>query len=101
MYDDNAIINNEYAPHPLADQQKTFETLSPWILVDGYCAMRYKLGEDPSVYGSRVAFVEKTARVRLLTEDEQWEVVNKSSDYGMSEESLEYCDNKLTQLGFI
>ena len=35
------LVLDEYSVHPLADQMKEFETLSPWILVDGYCAMRH------------------------------------------------------------
>lgn len=99
-FKDTDKVNNDITPHPLADDQHVFQSLSPWVLVDGYCAMRYKLNEDPNTYGSRVAFVEKTARVRLLTEEEDWVVVNKSSDYGMSEESLKACDDKLLELGF-
>ena len=99
-FKDEDSVNNVIEPHPLADEQRVFESLSPWVLVDSYCAMRYKVGEDPNTYGSRVAFVEKTARVRLLTEDEQWESVNKSSEYGLCEESLQACDDKLTELGF-
>jgi hypothetical protein len=37
--------------------------LSPWIIVDGYCATRVIEGTDPSVVGNRVAFIEKTPRV--------------------------------------
>ena len=99
-FSDTDKVNNKIEPHPLANTQKVFESLSPWVLVDGYCAMRYRVGEDPEVYGSRVAFIEKTARVRLLTEEEQWEAVNKDSEYGLCEESLIACDIKLTELGF-
>lgn len=92
------IVPNEYDVHPLADQMKEFESLSPWILVDGYCAMRHIKGDNPSRYGSRVAFIEKTARVHLG--DDKWEPVNKSSDFGMSVNSLEECDKLLTKLGY-
>ena len=101
FFNDKSILNNVIEPHPLADEQRVFESLSPWVLVDGYCAMRYKVGEDPNTYGNRVAFIEKTARVRLLTKDEQWESLYKSSEYGLCEESLIACDDKLTQLGFV
>lgn len=39
--------------------------VSPWIIEDGYCAMRVLEGTDPSVIANRVAFIEKTPRVRV------------------------------------
>lgn len=40
--------------------------VSPWILVeDGAGACRVLLGTDPNVIANRVAFIEKTPRVRI------------------------------------
>jgi hypothetical protein len=38
-------------------------TLSPWIVIEGFCATRVIAGTDPAVVGNRVAFIEKTPRV--------------------------------------
>lgn len=96
----DSILNNEIEVHPHADKMIEFDMLSPWVLVDGYCAMRFIKGDNPLRYGSRVAFVEKTARV-LIDNDDNWETVYKSSDYGMSQTSLEECDKKLMELGYV
>ena len=39
--------------------------LSPWLVVDEYCATRVIEGTDPSIVGNRVAFIEKTPRVLI------------------------------------
>lgn len=96
----DSILNNEIESHPHADKMMNFDMLSPWVLVDGYCAMRFIKGDNPLRYGSRVAFVEKTARV-LIDNDDNWHPVHKSSDYGMSQTSLEECDKKLMELGYV
>ncbi len=39
--------------------------LSPWIVIEGHCATRVLEGTDPAVVANRIAFIEKTPRVRL------------------------------------
>lgn len=39
--------------------------LSPWIVIDKYCATRVILGTDPTVVKNRIAFIEKTPRIKL------------------------------------
>ncbi len=39
--------------------------LSEWIVIDGYCATRVKLGTDPNNVENRIAFIEKTPSVRV------------------------------------
>ena len=51
-------------------------------------------------YGSRAAYVSKSARVRI--KDNQWKTVgSRSSDYGLSLDNLLACDEELIKLGFI
>lgn len=38
---------------------------SPWLVHEGYCAMRIIEGGDPADISHRVAFIEKTPRVRI------------------------------------
>ena len=43
-----------------------FETLSDWIMdEEDCCAMRIYKGGDPEKVADRVAFIEKTPRVRV------------------------------------
>lgn len=51
--------------------------LSAWVMQD-HCSLRYVLGTDKAEIGNRVAFIEKTPRVRtadgdgyILTEEEE------------------------------
>ena len=39
--------------------------LSPWIDED-HCSMRVVAGTDPKIAANRIAFIEKTPRVRIL-----------------------------------
>ena len=39
--------------------------LSDWIVIDGYCATRVLKGTDPNEVNNRVAFIEKTPRVKI------------------------------------
>ena len=79
--------------------------LSNWITVEGFCATRVIEGTDPNDVKNRVAFIEKSPRVRLgdfteINDFENWEFGPKGSDYGEDEESREWCDNKLLELGY-
>lgn len=94
----------------------TVMELSPWIVVDDYCATRVIKGTNPEEVANRVAFIEKTPRVRnasFTTWDEEqgkWPQGPKGSGgsepekngyYGFDEESREWCDKELKKLGYI
>lgn len=97
---DDLITDEVYEVHPLSHLTVKFKDLSDWIwMPDCECAMRISKGDNPARYGSRVAYIEKTARV-LIDNNDNWESVNKSSDRGMSQDSLAACDLKLIELGY-
>jgi len=94
--------------------------ITPWIEADG-CAFRTLVGADPEDIDSRVAFIEKTPRVRIRSAylgryertyddgtpyvERQWEdFLNWCEGYKGSgpddEESRAWCDNMLKALGF-
>jgi len=93
-----------------------FKELSDWIVVDGHCATRILKGGDASNVKDRVAFIEKTPRVRVsenrysvecedgiggeMQKRDAWIYGYKDSDYGESVESREWCDKMLTLLGY-
>ncbi len=95
---------------------------TPWIEDEG-CAFRAIKGTDPEVIANRVAFIEKTPRVRIrdynsgvqfewdeegkhiVGERRQWEdFLNwASGDKGSGpndKESREWCDKMLVLLGY-
>lgn len=57
---------NEQEKPKLQMQYKLFKTLSNWIVLDD-CLMRVLKGTDPENVSNRVAFIEKTPRVRIPT----------------------------------
>jgi len=87
---------------------------SPWIAVNGYCATRVIAGSDPSNIANRVAFIEKTPRVRFRSFTERDDFGNwlegdkgpgggdpaKDGTYGFCAESRQWCDNQLILLGY-
>ncbi len=93
--------------------------LSSWIVVESHCATRIIDGTDPDVVANRVAFIEKTPRVRIAPfttfEEEQgkWTQGPKGTggpfddnhedlgQYGFNPESRAWCDNELKTLGYI
>lgn len=83
--------------------------LSDWILIDGYCATRVFYGTDYELVENRVAFIEKTPRIRTskyTTDDEdgkKWSYDHGggSSECGLDEESRQWCDDELIKLGYI
>lgn len=95
-----------------------FQTkLSPWIVVDDYCAMRVVEGSDPENIANRVAFIEKTPRVRVAPftngRDDylNWRSGPKGSGcsagraeveqaYGFDPDSRAWCDAELQKMGF-
>lgn len=83
--------------------------VSPWTIEDGYCAMRYLAGTNPDVVANRIAFIEKTPRVRIAPEGLR---VPAKDDYlnwwqgpggedGFDEESRAWCDEQLITLGYV
>lgn len=100
-----------------------FETLSDWIMDEhDCCAMRVKKDGDPNNVRDRVAFVEKTPRVRVPeyggcsayvqvdgdsvhgsdVEVEVWIYGGnyRSSEYGHNEEGRNWCDRMLKALEY-
>jgi hypothetical protein len=98
-------------------------TLSPWIVVDGYCATRVLVGSDPDKIENRYAFIEKTPRVRIRHhrfgtdnygkriwyDGLDWVEGPKGSGggtpevdltYGFDPASREWCDKVLVALGY-
>jgi hypothetical protein len=92
--------------------------LTPWLVEEGYCAMRCIEGSDPKNIATRVAFIEKTPRVRIAPytteEDEQgkWLQGPKGSGgenghipenklYGFFPKSRAWCDKKLVKMGYV
>lgn len=93
-----------------------FKELSDWIMI-GHCAVRIKIHGNINNIEDRVAFIEKTPRVRVSkysygveTKDGQGVVGQEqdawlygpkgSSDYGLNNRSIEWCDNMLKLLGW-
>jgi len=100
---DNNIFDNYYK----------FKQLSDWIIIDDYCATRIIKGGQAENIQDRVAFIEKSPRVRVnknkicmesnhshATSD-AWLYGNRgSSDYGRDEDSRKWCDDMLKLLGW-
>ena len=91
--------------------------LSPWITVEGHCATRVIEGSDPNDIKNRIAFIEKTPRIRIPircpvtingNQPEtppqdlfEWIQGPKGSDpYGKYEPSRQWCDQMLQLLGY-
>jgi len=91
--------------------------VSPWIVVDDYCAMRVIEGTDGDQLRNRVAFIEKSPRVRIhQTAGEpnaqgDWLYGPKGSGghdghipenglYGFDQRSRDWCDSMLMLLGY-
>lgn len=84
-----------------------FMILSDWILIDEYCYCRVLDGTDPMQVKNRVAFIEKTPRVRINsytdidTDFKNWKEVGfGTSDRGKDENSRKMCDDYLKTLGY-
>lgn len=89
--------------------------LSPWIVVNDHCATRVLAGTDFRLIENRVAFIEKTARIRVLpytnTKDwNNWKGGHKGmgggnarldKTYGFDPESRKWCDQELLALGYV
>lgn len=93
--------------------------LTPWLVVDGHCAMRCIKGTDINDVANRVAFIEKTPRVRVapytIYDEEQnakWLQGQKGRGgcdgnipenelYGFYPPSREWCDKELLKMGYV
>ena len=88
---------------------------TPWIVYDGYCAMRAIEGSDAGVIANRVAFIEKAPRVRFApwtdfdTDCHNWKYgtkgpgggdPEKDETYGFCPASRAWCDARLLELGY-
>ena len=93
-----------------------FKELSNWIMID-HCATRIVKDGDVNNISNRVAFIEKTPRVRINRykygvevgdgsgiigqQRDAWLQGNKgSSDYGRDVDSRKWCDDMLKLLGW-
>ena len=98
--------------NPLNNHQK-FKELSDWIVIDNYCATRIVKNGKVENVSDRVAFIEKSPRVRvnknkLCMENnhacaisDAWLYGGRgSSDYGRDIESRKWCDDMLKLLGW-
>jgi hypothetical protein len=81
--------------------------VSEWLPVpDSECFMRVIEGTDPSVVANRVAFIEKTPRVRVKpwTEEDDWKNWQQGPkgglDYGKDNNSRVWCNHRLPELGY-
>ena len=92
---------------------KQFKELSDWTVYDDYCLVRYKKGTDIEDRNNRMAFIEKTPRVRcenIIVENEDfgeqhyWIYGNKGESYSEIEgediESCMWCDKMLELMGW-
>lgn len=90
----------------------------PWQTVDGYCAVRVREGGNVDKIEDRVAFIEKTPRVRIR----EWHFTPEHQDflnwaqgpkgqggggdpekealYGFYQPSRDWCDAMLRLLGY-
>lgn len=81
--------------------------LGPWINED-HCSMRCIEGTDPEVIANRVAFIEKTPRVRVaraVDPFEDWKGWHEGEkgcghECGQYAPSREWCDEQLKLLGY-
>ena len=90
--------------------------VSDWIVVDGYCAARIVEGGDIERVADRVAFIEKTPRVRSIPftchreEQGKWHQGPKGCGgnieedgetvYGFYQPSRDWCDKELIKMGY-
>jgi hypothetical protein len=79
--------------------------LSGWIIVHEYCATRVIKGTNQYDVRNRVAFIEKSPRVRVkpytnIDDYKNWKYGDKGSDYGRDEDSRKWCDEELIKMGY-
>lgn len=79
--------------------------LSNWINLD-HTSMRIIKGSDPLILANRIAFIEKSPRVRIKeytnhdSESDKWEFGYGTSRHGEDLISRRWCDEKLIELGY-
>lgn len=95
---------------PLPDNAHHVDSVrvSPWTVVPDadHCAMRYIEGTDPNVVANRVAFIEKTPRVRFQPftnhcDDYQGWHPGWKGDDGFCEVARGWCDTHLQSMGYV
>jgi len=101
-----------YVTRPIRTEGMQTEThgpkLSDWMAVPGseHCSMRILAGTNPDDVRNRVAFIEKTPRVRVHAYDENqgahdfrnW-LPGYAGDGGQDPESQAWCDAALLSMG--
>ena len=101
------VDNNSLNNHP------KFKNLSDWIIIDNYCAIRIVKGGKVDNVSDRVAFIEKSPRVRVnknklcmenshtCTTSDAWLYGGRgSNEYGRDVDSRKWCDDMLKLLGW-
>ena len=98
-----------YADGMEADKKGRIE-LSDWMPdpESPYCSMRIIKGGDPLSIRDRVAFIEKTPRVRVqkytstIRDYDKWEYGpgGCASEYGSYQPSRDWCDARLRAMGY-
>jgi len=92
---------------------------SPWIVIEDYCACRIIEGGDKNNVAHRIAFIEKSPRIRikeatlpfnLLDDCRNWRCGPKGRGgcgdceaqglYGFDPDSRQWCDEELVKLGY-
>lgn len=81
--------------------------LSPWI-EDDHCSFRTLYDTDPQDIANRVAFIEKTPRVRVLpcnhyaVDHKNWKEGPRGDgqECGRYQPSRDWCDERLKELGY-
>ena len=112
----NAIISYLEGRLKALDNKPEPLRVSPWI-IDEHCAFRTLEGANPDDISTRVAFIEKTPRVRIGPFKDRdsdylnWEEGPKGPGgpdgddpanklYGHYPPSREWCDQRLKELGY-
>jgi hypothetical protein len=82
--------------------------LSEWIILDGDYATRIILDTDVKEVKNRIAFIEKTPRIRVLpynseyTDWTNWYYNSGlgSCDRGLDQDARDWCDQELIKRGY-
>ena len=109
--DYNAMVVRHYIGNICMDENdlraSARKVLTGWI-DENHCSMRCIAGTDPSIISNRVAFIEKTPRIRIApytpyNDAANWSEGPKGSapEYGHYEPSRDWCDAQLTALGYV
>ncbi len=87
----------------------SYMTAGPWQTVDGYCAARVRVGGNPDKVTDRLAFIQKTPKVRIREHSEHYAVDDawnwaegqhfKGND-ASDPEARAWCDRVLLEMGY-